>query len=108
MNPVDIQVDEQEFIAAGLVSHNSDIKGLEYSAMALPFVAQSIDSYDELHKTGVGRVAKNAVEWTRHLRALRSPEVRAAEGAKNRAGIATRDIKYGINDMIEVFSAYDK
>ena len=74
----------------------SDIKGLEYSAAGIPFVAQSIDSYDALYKTtGAGRIAKNAKEWIKHLKALTDPEIRKEEGLANRELIKSRDIYYG-------------
>jgi len=74
----------------------SDIKGLEYSAAGLPFVAQSIDSYDELFATGIGRTAKRPYNWVKHIKALCDPEVRKEEGARNRELVRARDISVGV------------
>lgn len=67
----------------------SCLKGLEASAAGLPFVASASSEYRWLRDSlGVGRVAAKPVDWRRHLVALLDPEVRAAEGAENRAAVA--------------------
>ena len=84
----------------------SDIKGLEYSAAGLPFVAQSIDAYNSLHKkTGAGRVAKNSQEWLRHLKMLKDPHLRRDEGLSNREAIEPRDIKHGIERWVDLLGS---
>jgi hypothetical protein len=84
----------------------SDIKGLEYSAAGVPFVAQQIDSYSELHATGVGRIAKRPMDWLRHIKHLaEDPLLRREEGLANRERIQSRDIKYGIQAWLDVLSS---
>jgi hypothetical protein len=85
----------------------SDIKGLEYAAAGVPFVAQRIDSYTELHEsTGVGRIAKNPKEWVKHLTALQDHDLRADEALKNREAIQCRDISLGAEVMREILSSF--
>jgi hypothetical protein len=45
----------------------SFIKGLEYAAAGIPFVSSYSPEYQYLADAGVGRIAKNAKEWTYHL-----------------------------------------
>lgn len=79
----------------------SDIKGLEYAAAGVPFIAQNLDAYVELQKDlEVGRVAKNASKWIKNIEELRDPRVRAEEGARIRELIKQRDISTGIPQFI--------
>lgn len=83
----------------------SDIKGLEYAASGIPFIAQNLDAYIELQQSlGVGRVAKNAYKWIRHLNELRDPNVRAEEGARIKKDIEPRDIKYGAQRLVDILT----
>ena len=45
----------------------SYIKGLEYAAAGVPFIATNIAEYATLAASGVGRVASTADEWVYHL-----------------------------------------
>lgn len=84
----------------------SDIKGLEYAAAGIPFVAQSLDAYIDLQLTlGIGRVAKKPINWIRHLDELRkNPALRAEEGAYNREAVQSRDIKIGANRLVDILN----
>lgn len=84
----------------------SDIKGLEYAAAGIPFVAQNLDAYIELQNLlGVGRVAKNFTKWIKHLEELRNPRIRKEEGEDYREVIrVTRDIKFGLEKLVDVIS----
>jgi hypothetical protein len=57
------------------------LKGLEASAAGIPFIASKMPEYELL---GVGRLAKTAKQWRRHLEELLDPDVRRAEGIVNR------------------------
>lgn len=84
----------------------SDIKGLEYAASGIPFIAQNMDAYIDLqHSLGVGRVAKNPTKWIRHIEQLRNPQVRKEEGAKNRELVFARDRKKGVKELAELLSS---
>lgn len=103
--PVDIEVEGSVFIAAGMVSHNSYIKGLEYAAAGVPFVAQSIDAYDQLREQyGIGTTVRRPADWLKALRRLRDPALRADQAAANRELVRKRDISVGAIDMSSAIS----
>lgn len=84
----------------------SDIKGLEYSAAGIPFVAQNLPAYEALHKTNkVGLVAKKPSDWIKHLTTLSNYKVRSEMGSMSRELIANRDLKYGLKNIIEVIES---
>jgi len=84
----------------------SDIKGMEYAASGIPFIAQNLDAYVHLNKSlGVGRLAKKPVDWIKHLKQLiANPELRKEEGARNRATIAARDISFGAQQFVDLIT----
>lgn len=85
----------------------SDIKGLEYSAAGIPFVAQNLDAYINLQRSlGIGRVAKRPTDWIRHLNALRSPSARRDEGEAGFEAVKSRDITHGVAIHQQVFDRY--
>lgn len=74
------------------------IKGLEYAAAGVPFVAADLPEYRRLANLGIGRVASKPKEWTRHLTALLDPEVRQADRERNfdRLGSFDVDARIGL------------
>ena len=83
----------------------SDIKGLEYAAAGIPFVAQDLDSYRNLKSTlGIGRVAHRPADWIKHIRALKDPLLRREEGLRNRELLEPRDIKHGAARWVDLLS----
>lgn len=62
----------------------STIKGLEYAASNIPFVAQGLPEYALLAHEGVGRVANSADEWKGHLLELLDYKTRKREAAVQR------------------------
>ena len=74
VTPVDIQVDGEAFAAGGVLSHNSAIKGMEYAASGVPFVARDIDEYAWF---GAGLLARRPREWRDALTSLLDPAARA-------------------------------
>lgn len=84
----------------------SDIKGLEYASAKVPFVAQRIDSYEELYtSTGIGRIAKNAKDWIRHIRTLKDPVLRQEEAERNYEAVKSRDIRVGAKIMEDLITS---
>lgn len=85
----------------------SYIKGLEYSAAGIPFVAQEIDPYiDLLSSFGIGRLADKAKSWQKHIRALYDYRVRQEEADRQRELVKQADISVGaqqINDILRSF-----
>lgn len=83
----------------------SDIKGLEYAAAGVPFIASNLDAYIELqHDLGVGRLAKNPAQWTRHIKELSDYRVRQEESERNREMMKNRDISVGIDALASIIS----
>ena len=84
----------------------SAIKGMEYAASSIPFVASASDEYRYLHdEYGIGRVALRTKDWLRHLRELADPEVRAKEARVQRERVAALDIKRRWHDWAEVLES---
>jgi glycosyltransferase involved in cell wall biosynthesis len=63
----------------------STIKGLEYAASGIPFVAAASPEYVRLAELGIGRVAATPDEWVKHMTDLMDPGVRKREAASQRA-----------------------
>jgi glycosyltransferase involved in cell wall biosynthesis len=85
----------------------SDIKGMEYAASGIPFIAQNLDAYVKLNEQlGVGRVAKKPADWIKHLKQLiADPELRKEEGMRNREAIASRDISFGAKRFVDAINS---
>lgn len=85
----------------------SNIKGLEYAAAGIPFVAPHIGEYKALYEDyGVGRTARKPADWVKHLRQLRDPDVRAHEAKVNWERAQAFDISVGAKRVIEFIEAY--
>lgn len=65
----------------------SFLKGLEYAASGIPFVAQALPEYEILAEMGIGRVAHTPEDWVEQMTALLNPKVRKAEAAANLAAV---------------------
>ena len=61
----------------------STIKGLEYTAAGIPFIASYSPEYERLQNDGVGRVARNEEEWLHHLNELLDPKIRKEDIERN-------------------------
>ena len=62
----------------------SFLKGLEYAASGIPFIASPTREYELLHEAGVGRLAETPDEWRDHATELLNPDVRAGEANRQR------------------------
>lgn len=83
----------------------SDIKGLEYAAAGVPFIASTLDAYIELQQDlGIGRLAKNPVQWSRHIKELSHYETRKEEAERNREMVKSRDISTGVSRLADLIS----
>lgn len=74
----------------------SYLKGLEYAAAGIPFIASPSEEYKILYSRGVGRLAATPDEWRDHATELMDQDVRAAEAERNR-GIVERE--FNIDEM---------
>ena len=61
----------------------SFLKGLEYAAAGVPFVASALPEYQLLADTGVGRVARTPEEWASHCETLLDWRERRLDEARN-------------------------
>lgn len=62
----------------------SFIKGLEYAASGIPFIASPSPEYKYFTEQGVGRIASTPSEWIGHMEELLDPKVRKEERERNR------------------------
>jgi hypothetical protein len=82
----------------------SCIKGIEYAAAGIPFVASATPEYCALHdECGIGRLAPRGRVWLAHLRDLADPAVRAGEADRQRKAVEAFDI---VNRWTEWEDAY--
>ena len=63
----------------------SYLKGLEYVAAGIPFIATPTEEYRVLHAAGVGRLADTPDEWRDHATELLDKDVRMEEAQRQRA-----------------------
>ncbi len=61
----------------------SYLKGMEYAAAGVPFIASALPEYKLLEDGGVGRTASTPQEWIGHMEELLDPKVRKEEKEKN-------------------------
>lgn len=84
----------------------SCIKGMEFAASGVPFVASDIDEYRWLaEEHGIGRVARRPRDWLRHLRELAELEVREAEALEQRRRLEALDIARRWPEWLEVLES---
>lgn len=62
----------------------SYLKGLEYAAAGIPFVASHTPEYQYLADSGVGRIAKTDGEWIAHFNELMDYNMRVDESELNK------------------------
>ncbi|HET6553626.1 MAG TPA: glycosyltransferase [Dyella sp.] len=62
----------------------SCLKGLEYAASGIPFIATATGEYRWLAEQGIGRLAESPAEWMHHLDELQSLDVRMEEARRQR------------------------
>lgn len=87
----------------------SCIKGLEYAASGIPFVADALPEYVRLADMGVGRVARTPDDWTRHMTELLDWKTRKREAARQEA-LVQRDhtILNTAHQWVELFNEWDR
>lgn len=84
----------------------SDIKGLEYAASGIPFVAQATGSYTDLRASlGIGLVGSKPYDWIRHIKHLFDYKFRCEMSAHGIQAVKQRDISHGVSQIAEVISS---
>jgi hypothetical protein len=76
----------------------SAIKGWEYAAKGIPFVAFNTPEYKYSADTGVGRVASTPEEWEKHLTELLDFKTRKRDAAINRKNVLEKHTIYARAD----------
>lgn len=85
----------------------STIKGLEYAASNIPFVAQGLPEYDLLAEMGVGRTAHSPQEWVDNLTTLLDYKTRKREAAIQRNLVQkNHSIQSRASEWIEFFNQF--
>lgn len=82
----------------------SDIKGLEYAAAGIPFVASNLPSYVGLANSGFDGgsfLAKNGEQWKKYVTRFRSPELRKHCQDHLLEVVKERDIAVGAKNLID-------
>ena len=84
------------------------IKGLEYAAAGVPFVASNIGEYSRLHQEyGLGRVASTVDEWFEQIEELYATNVRRTEGKRQRDMVREIfDVKAQASRIEEIIDSY--
>ena len=87
----------------------SFIKGLEYAAAGIPFVASDLPEYKYLSEFGVGRVASNQKQWESHLDTFSTIKERENESLKAHKIVTDNfTMKQSSQQWIDVFRAINK
>ena len=82
----------------------SFIKGIEYAAMGVPFVAQDLPEYVELYNSGIGKIASSIDDWEKELKMLLDPREREKQRKQNYKNLLKyHTIETRINDWQDVF-----
>jgi hypothetical protein len=83
----------------------SFIKGLEYAAAGIPFVASSSREYKRLASQGIGLIADKPIEWKKLLMKMKSASFRSEVSETSFANLPQYDISKGAADMDAFFSS---
>lgn len=84
----------------------SYIKGLEYAASGVPFIAQATGEYEYLAKEcEIGRAVKKKYHWIRELDRLVDPETRLEDARRNRANVEKHSIDNKVHEWIDVYES---
>jgi hypothetical protein len=82
----------------------SCIKGLEYAASGIPFVATATEEYSKLADSGIGVAVKKSKNWISELRKLRDPVLRAERSAQYAELVKAYDVSFGAAVLTKLFT----
>lgn len=87
----------------------SDLKGLEYAAAGIPFVASPTSPYRELHERwgDCVRIARKPVDWVKGIRHFADPAVRQDAAEELRKQVLERHLTEGLHHHLDLFGALD-
>ena len=87
----------------------SYLKGLEYAAAGIPFVASNLPEYKLLSERGIGRIANSVDDWVYHLDELRSTKMRQDEAIVGYEILSEEfNISLHADKWLSVFSAVSR
>lgn len=75
----------------------SALKGLEYAALGIPFVASPTREYERLEAYGVGKTAKTPGEWRKHLQRMIDRPAETERIAKEARDRIEAEFTYRVN-----------
>lgn len=79
------------------------IKGLEYAAAGIPFVASRVGEYPRLLEHGIGRTARAGSDWLRELGRMLDTEWRADQRLRNLEAVKQFDLAHRWQDWVDVY-----
>ena len=82
----------------------SYIKGLEYAAAGIPFVATATQEYSQLADEGIGVAVKKSKHWISELRKLRDPDLRTERAAQYSELVKKHDVSFGADLLTKLFT----
>ena len=85
----------------------SDLKGLEYAASGIPFVASPSRPYRQLADDwgDCVRLANKPADWVKHLRRLLDEGTREQVGEELRKRVLDRDVSKGALIHLDLFAS---
>ena len=87
----------------------SHLKGLEYAAAGIPFIATPSEEYIRLKEEyGIGRIAKNPKQWIKQIEEFLDPAVRVEEASKNFERLKPLMIENGTKAFTEYLESFKK
>lgn len=82
------------------------IKGIEYVAAGIPFVASPLPEYRRLKEEyGIGRLAKSASKWMHNINQLKDASVRQEEADRQFEAVQALDAKIGAKELENILIA---
>ena len=97
ITPVDIQVEGEEFIANGFVSHNSWLKMLEYAGLGIPAIGSATTENIHLHDAGIGLIAQTHGDWNRAISLMISSDRKREKLGEDSRKIVKEKFTYSKN-----------
>jgi glycosyltransferase involved in cell wall biosynthesis len=81
----------------------SDIKGLEYAASGIPFIASALPNYSKLYKDWGGEgmfIARRPKDWIRSIQTLLDYDKRVEHAEAAYENVKSRDISVGVDTLL--------
>lgn len=85
----------------------SELKGLEYAAAGIPFIASPTGVYRQLHEAwgDAVRIARKPTDWVKGVRAFAHTEARQEAAETLRKRVLERHLTEGVHHYLDLFGA---